>query len=70
MGRFPPRVHNRVLALLVLAGLAAAWGLAFLKYAPNRLVSGAAISLVEVLASRFDASQTLALLGILVPALL
>ncbi|MEO5607871.1 MAG: ABC transporter permease, partial [Polaromonas sp.] len=42
----------------------------FLKYAPNRLVSGAAISLVEVLASRFDASQTLALLGILVPALL
>ena len=52
MGRFHPRIHNRVLALLVLLGLAVAWGLAFLKYAPNRLVSGAAISLGDVLMGR------------------
>lgn len=70
MGRFHPRIHNRVLALLVLAGLAVAWGLAFLKYAPNRLVSGAAISLGDVLMGRWDAGQGLALGAILVPALL
>ena len=70
MGRFHSRIHNRVLALLVLAGLAAAWGLAFLKYAPNRLVSGAAISLGDVLMGRWDAGQGLALGAILVPALL
>ena len=70
MGRFHPRIHNRVLALLVLLGLAVAWGLAFLKYAPNRLVSGAAISLGDVLMDRWDAGQGLALGAILVPALL
>jgi len=44
------RVHQRVLAVLVLAGLAAAFGLAFLKQAPNRLVSGTGIGLAELLA--------------------
>ncbi len=43
------RVQQRVLAVLVLAGLAAAFGLAFLKQAPNRLVSGTGIGLAELL---------------------
>ena len=43
------RVHNRVLAVLVLAGLAAALGLAFLTQAPNRLVTGTGIRWSEVL---------------------
>jgi len=38
-------VRNRVLFVLVLAGLAAATTLAFLTIAPNRLVSGTPISL-------------------------
>ena len=37
--------RNRVLLVLVLAGLAGAVGLAFLTHAPNRLLSGRAISL-------------------------
>jgi osmoprotectant transport system permease protein len=44
-------IHNRVLAVLLLAGLAAAFGLAFLTQAPNRLVSGTGIRLSEVLAA-------------------
>jgi osmoprotectant transport system permease protein len=43
-------VHQRVLAVLVLAGLAAAFGLAFLTQAPNRLVTGTGIRLSELLA--------------------
>ena len=45
-------MHNRVLAVLVLAGLAAAVGLAFLTQAPNRLVSGTGIRLAPLLDAR------------------
>ncbi len=41
-------VKNRVLCALVLAGIAAALGLAFLTHAPNRLVAGTGISLAHV----------------------
>ncbi|MGH8830372.1 MAG: ABC transporter permease [Polaromonas sp.] len=41
-------VKNRVLCALVLAGIAAALGLAFLTHAPNRLVAGTSISLAHV----------------------
>lgn len=41
-------VKNRVLAVLVLAGLGAALGLPFLMHAPNRLVSGTGIALAQV----------------------
>jgi osmoprotectant transport system permease protein len=41
--------RNRVLFILVLAGLAAAIGLAFLTAAPNRLVSGRPIAMGETL---------------------
>ena len=43
------RIHNRVLGVLVLAGLAAGFGLAFLTQAPNRLVTGTGIRWSEVL---------------------
>ena len=43
------RVRNPVLALLVLAGLAAGLGLAFVSQAPNRLVSGTGIGLLTLL---------------------
>jgi len=42
-------VKNRVLAVLVLAGLAAALGLPFLTHAPNRLVSGNGIALSQLI---------------------
>jgi osmoprotectant transport system permease protein len=45
-------VRNRVLLVLVLAGLLAAPSLAFLTLAPNRLVSGAAIGLGAALQGR------------------
>jgi osmoprotectant transport system permease protein len=41
-------VKNRVLLVLVICAAAEAWGLAFLTVAPNRLVTGAAISLAQV----------------------
>lgn len=41
-------VKNRVLAVLVMAGLAAALGLAFLTHAPNRLAAGASIPLAQL----------------------
>ena len=41
-------VRNRVLAVLVILAIVAAWGLAFLTVAPNRLVSGTAIPLSQV----------------------
>ena len=44
-GRGAVWVHNRVLALLLLGGLGAAVGLAFLSVAPNRLVSGTGLGL-------------------------
>ena len=42
-------VGNRVLLVLVLGGFLAAWGLAFLTTAPNRLVTGTGIRLDTVL---------------------
>ena len=39
---------NRVLLVLAVGALAAAWGLAFLTVAPNRLVTGTAISLAQI----------------------
>ncbi len=41
-------IHNRVLAVLLVTGLAAAFGLAFLALAPNRLVSGTGLGLHEL----------------------
>jgi osmoprotectant transport system permease protein len=65
-------VKNRVLGVLLLAGLAAALGLAFLTHAPNRLVAGTAISLAEIVGA-MDGLQTAHSLPIwltLLPALL
>jgi osmoprotectant transport system permease protein len=66
------RVKNRVLGVLLLAGLAAALGLAFLTHAPNRLVAGTAISLAETVsaADGLQTAQGLSLLLTLLPALL
>ncbi len=63
-------VKNRVLLLLVAVGIVAASGLAFLTHAPNRLVSGAGISWVEVVNASDGLNKTFALLATLVPALL
>ena len=41
----PRRVHQRVLALLLMAALMAAAGLAFLTVAPNRLVTGSGVAM-------------------------
>ena len=41
-------VKNRVLLVLVIVGAVAAWCLAFLTVAPNRLVSGTAIPLAQI----------------------
>ena len=60
-------VHNPVLLLLAVFGTAAAYSLAFLTHAPNRLVSGAGISLAEVLAG---SPPALAVLGVAGSALL
>ena len=48
-GRGADRIHNRVLAALLIGGLGAAIGLAFLTVAPNRLVSGTGLALRELL---------------------
>jgi osmoprotectant transport system permease protein len=65
-------VKNRVLGVLLLAGLAAALGLAFLTHAPNRLVAGTAISLVDIVSALagLQAPQSLPLWLTLLPALL
>ena len=42
-------LHNRVLLTLMLAALAAAFGLAFVTVAPNRLVTGSGVSLPALL---------------------
>ena len=47
-------VKNRVLLVLVICAAVAAWGLAFLTFAPNRLVTGTAIPLAHVFDSRRD----------------
>ena len=62
-------VKNRVLLLLVATGIAAASGLAFLTHAPNRLVSGAAISLAEVVNAGAGSLPAFALAATLMPAL-
>ncbi len=61
-------VKNRVLCALVVAGIAAALGLAFLTHAPNRLVAGTGISLAEIVSGidGLNIGQSL----ILLPALL
>ncbi len=61
---------NRVLLLLLATGLAAASGLAFLTHAPNRLVSGVGISLLEAVSASGGRLQVWALLSIGFPALL
>ncbi|MHB8948113.1 MAG: ABC transporter permease [Rhodoferax sp.] len=61
-------VKNRVLAVLVLAGLAAALGLPFLTHAPNRLLSGSAISLAQLV--KDTAAHPIDLWLVFVPALL
>ncbi len=63
-------LKNRVLLLLLATGLAAASGLAFLRHAPNRLVSGAGISLAEAVSASSGPLQAWALLSIGLPALL
>ena len=65
-------VKNRVLGVLLLAGLAAALGLAFLTHAPNRLVAGTAISLAEIVSSMdgLQAAHGVFLWLTLLPALL
>src|SRR5579883_2387908 len=42
-------LRNRVLLVLTIAGLAGGSGLAFLREAPNRLVSGQPVSLADTL---------------------
>lgn len=65
-------VKNRVLCVLVVAGIAAALGLAFLTHAPNRLVAGTGISLADVVSGTdgFNVGRGLAILLTLLPALL
>lgn len=63
-------VRNRVLLLLVATGIAAASGLAFLTYAPNRLLSGTGISLAQVVNAADGRFTAFALVATLVPALL
>jgi osmoprotectant transport system permease protein len=49
INRVQNRIKNRVLAVLVGAGLAAAWGGAFVSVASNRLVSGRGVALDALL---------------------
>lgn len=44
-------VKNRVVAVLVLAGLVAALGLPFLTQAPNRLAAGTGIPLAQLVSA-------------------
>ena len=64
------RIQNRVLLLLLTTGLAAAAGLAFLRHAPNRLVSGVRISLFEMVSAGGGLQPGWALLSIGLPVLL
>ena len=58
-------IKNRVLLLLLIIGAVAAFSLPFLSHAPNRLVSGVGISLLDTLAAHGGLSLrlTLALAG-------
>jgi osmoprotectant transport system permease protein len=63
-------VKNRVLLVLVACAVAAAWGLAFVTVAPNRLVTGTAIPLPQVLDPRRDVlllPAAILLLGVFLP---
>jgi osmoprotectant transport system permease protein len=62
-------IRNRVLFVLVVAGIAASLFLAFLTHAPNRLLSGRAISLLEVAHGALGAGLLLALPLLLGPFL-
>ena len=61
-------VKNRVLAVLVLAGVMAALGLPFLTHAPNRLVSGTSISLAQLISD--TAARPMDIWPALLPGLL
>ena len=61
---------NRVLMLLLLVGIAAQAGLAFLTHAPNRLMSGTGVSLAQVIRSGEGDFQAFASMATLAPALL
>lgn len=63
-------VVNRVLLLLLLVGVAAATGLAFVTHAPNRLMSGTGVSLAAVIGSGEGNFQVFRCLTTLAPALL
>ncbi len=49
MADTPPQRYNPVLALCTALALTAAWALPFVRVAPNRLLSGEAVYLVDVL---------------------
>ena len=64
-------VRNKVLLLLAALGVAAAYSLAFLTHAPNRLVSGAGITLADMVSNLPAGSHpALSLLAVAGPALL
>ena len=66
---FTGLVKNPVLLALAACGVAAASGLAFLTHAPNRLVSGSAISLAQAVTAGDGLSTALALAATLGSAL-
>ena len=64
-------VRNKVLLLLAALGVAAAYSLAFLTHAPNRLVSGVGITLADMVSNLPAGSHpALSLLAVAGPALL
>ncbi len=65
-----PIVHNPVLLLLALFALPAAFGLAFVSVAPNRLVSGLGLALVEIMNPERMALPTTASAAVVLPATL
>ncbi|MDB5409914.1 MAG: binding-protein-dependent transport system inner rane component [Rhodospirillales bacterium] len=60
-------IRNRVLFVLVLTGIAAAFFLAFLTHAPNRLLTGSAIPLSQVAHGRLALGLAVALPLLLAP---
>ena len=66
------RIENRVLLLLLATGVLAASGLAFLRHAPNRLVTGVSISLFDAISASASGGvpQVWLLLSIGLPTLL
>lgn len=63
-------MKNRVLLVLIIAALWAAWALAFLTVAPNRLLSGTAIPLAQIVGTRHALlllPAALLVLGVILP---